>query len=88
MRDLTLRETDRGFVLFEFTDQYGERCSLHESSLASEPAVWLGQNKPTKLPDGDLACRMHLTRHDARMLSDLLRHFADFGRLPRTAAIK
>lgn len=34
--------TTRGFRLDEFTDRYGERCSLQESSLASEAAIWFG----------------------------------------------
>lgn len=34
--------SNRGFVLFEFNDHYDSLCSLQESSLASEPAIWLG----------------------------------------------
>jgi hypothetical protein len=34
--------TERGFILGEFTDRYGMSCSLQESSLAEEAAVWLG----------------------------------------------
>lgn len=36
------RKTDRGFKIFEFEDRYGSKCSLQESSLADDPAVWFG----------------------------------------------
>ncbi len=35
-------KTPRGFYLIEFEDHYGVKCSLQESSLASEHAIWLG----------------------------------------------
>ncbi len=38
--------TNRGFTIFEFTDRYGEGCSLQKSSLATEDAVWLGITNP------------------------------------------
>lgn len=34
--------TNRGFSLRRFTDLYGSKCSLQESSLATERAIWLG----------------------------------------------
>lgn len=34
--------TNRDFVRVEFTDLYGAKCSIQESSLADEPAIWLG----------------------------------------------
>lgn len=34
--------TDRGFKLLTFTDRYGANCSLQESSLTTENAIWLG----------------------------------------------
>lgn len=71
MRDLKVSRTDRGFIRYEFTDLYGERCSLQMSSLATEPAIWLGANTQ----------RMHLTQDDARWLAIMLRHFADAGEL-------
>lgn len=33
---------NRGFDLIEFIDLYGLPCSLQESSLATESAIWLG----------------------------------------------
>jgi hypothetical protein len=35
-------KTNRGFELYEFTDKYGEKCSLQESSIATEDCIWLG----------------------------------------------
>lgn len=34
--------TNRGFKLGEFTDRYGVKCSIQESSLATEAAIWFG----------------------------------------------
>ena len=36
----------RGFSRMDFTDRYGEQCSLQKSSLATEDAIWLGVNEP------------------------------------------
>lgn len=83
MRDLEAKRTERGFMRYDFTDLYGGRCSLQMSSLADEPAVWLGQNKATThhVTGEPISPRMHLSRDDARWLSVMLRHFADTGEL-------
>jgi len=39
-----LTHTDRGFGRIDFTDRYGAKCSIQESSLATESAIWLGVN--------------------------------------------
>jgi hypothetical protein len=39
---MKLRTTNRGFQIVEFKDRYGHDCSLQQSSLATEDAVWLG----------------------------------------------
>ena len=39
---LEQKTTERGFGLFEFQDKYGAKCSLQDSSLATEPAIWFG----------------------------------------------
>lgn len=50
--------TNRGFGRFEFLDRYGLKCSLQDSSLASEPAIWFGVHDPepkimaSKTPQG------------------------------------
>ncbi len=38
--------TPRGFALIQFEDRYGHACSLQESSLATERAIWLGIDDP------------------------------------------
>lgn len=44
MKKKTFRrtKTNRGFAIRHFTDRYGLPCSLQESSLATEAAIWLG----------------------------------------------
>ena len=34
--------TSRGFSVIEFSDRYGDKCEIQESSLATEAAIWLG----------------------------------------------
>ena len=34
--------TDRGLQRIEFVDRYGEKCSIQDSSLATEDAIWFG----------------------------------------------
>lgn len=34
--------TRRGFRHVEFTDRYGDKCSIQKSSLATENAIWFG----------------------------------------------
>lgn len=38
--------TERGFAIVQFNDQYGTKCSLQKSSLATEDSVWLGVDDP------------------------------------------
>jgi hypothetical protein len=40
------KKTERGFDLIEFKDRYDAACSLQQSSLASESAIWLGIDDP------------------------------------------
>lgn len=37
--------TNRGFAKVSFSDCFGIECSLQESSLATDSAIWLGANK-------------------------------------------
>ena len=43
---INLSPTQRGFLRGDFTDRYGVKCSIQESSLATENAIWLGVNDP------------------------------------------
>lgn len=38
--------SDRGFIIGEFEDLYGAKCSIQESSLVEKPAIWLGVHRP------------------------------------------
>ena len=39
---IELKRNHRGFVFGEFEDEYGQKCSIQKSSLATEDAIWLG----------------------------------------------
>lgn len=53
--------TDRGFIVGEFDDIYGAKCSIQESSLADKPALWLGVDKPRiKLLSADAKKKLSL----------------------------
>ena len=85
--------TQRGFGIGKFSDRYGEECSIQDSSLATERAIWLGVANPkpqllvpgkgwatVPLPDGaHISARMHLTVPLARELMILLQRFIDRG---------
>jgi hypothetical protein len=65
--------TDRKFLRGDFSDRYDTPCSIQESSLAEEEALWLGRGNQ----------RMHLTREMARTLGNLLINFANTGDMRR-----
>lgn len=44
---MRVKITERGFARAEFKDQYGEECSIQESSLATASCIWLGVNEVT-----------------------------------------
>ena len=69
VNDYKLKKTERGFSLVEFTDRYGVECSLQDSSLATEAAIWLGFG-----PE-----RMHLTEGHVRALMPYLNNFLEYG---------
>lgn len=81
--------TSRGFTLYEFVDRYGESCSLQESSLATEDAIWLGidaidpTNRTIVVNKKDAVMgRMHLTVEHVKELLPLLTYFVEHGTLP------
>lgn len=75
---ITIKRTEHAFAFAEFTDHYGSRCSIQESSLATEPAIWLGVQRDF---DGRDATRMHLTQEMAADLLPLLQNFVLYGEL-------
>ncbi len=76
---LKIKTTDRGFKYAEFTDLYGSECSIQESSLATEPALWVGVDVPFKQYSNLDSTRMHLTQEMARDLISLLELFVEKG---------
>jgi hypothetical protein len=87
--------TPRGFVLKEFNDRYGVKCSIQKSSLATEDAIWIGvadvspeiciQGKgwvPFDIPDEVLIhTRMHLTIDQVKQLLPILNKFVETGNI-------
>jgi hypothetical protein len=41
-KTIKITRTERGFPYAEFTDLYGQRCSIQKSSLADDQCIWLG----------------------------------------------
>lgn len=92
--EATFRQTQRGFQRISFEDLVGSSCSLQESSLGTEAAIWLGVDEgghfelkgpgqlPTNIGTPPTGGRMHLRRGQVAMLLPLLQHFVDFGELP------
>lgn len=84
--------TPRNFLISKFKDLYGKECSLQQSSLATDNAIWLGcsdgthydkDSQPVELPAyvTTCACRMHLNRKLVGKLLPTLIKFYLFGRL-------
>ncbi len=72
--------SDRGFSGYQFMDRSGNECSIQDSSLATESAIWFGCNKnsPTHLGH-ELSPRMHLTQEMVKELLPILTRFAETG---------
>lgn len=101
MPSLRPDKTGRGFNVRAFTDLYGSTCSVQDSSLATDDAIWLGVddgghfNMQTseeewrrRHPDMTRATggRMHLSRGQVAALLPLLQHFVASGMLPSPEA--
>ena len=90
--EISFNRTDRGFTVFEFQDVYGEPCTLQNSSLASEGAIWFGTGGRIKkgppwedvpIPDNWLVkSRMHLTQAQVAQILPYLEYFVHNGHLP------
>ena len=72
----------RGFCYKEFTDRYGAKCSLQESSLV-DPSIWLGVNQKQseefkkEFTDSGPYTRMHLSYNQVKeLVKDLQRWLA------------
>ena len=91
--ELTPGKTQRGFGYFAFEDRSGVKCSIQDSSLATEPAIWLGVDDPDPKilvpsqgwqsypipPEVSIKTRMHLTQTMVKQLLPLLKRFAQTG---------
>lgn len=96
--ELNADVTCRGFVKVVFDDRYDVACSVQESSLATEGAIWLGVEssnprylvpgvewRPYVYPDGvevHTDTRMHLTQAQVKSLMPVLQHFVKTSYLP------
>ena len=77
---MQVKEAGRGLMCVEFEDRNANRCSLQESSIATEACIWLGvmQQGPQfeQIPS---PVRMHLTVDQVRDLIPHLQHFVEYG---------
>ncbi|MBM3135419.1 MAG: hypothetical protein FJZ89_09110 [Chloroflexi bacterium] len=78
---MDLAPTERGFQRADFLDLNGQECSIQESSLAAENAIWLGCNTGLH-HQGECLARMHLNQEQVAALLLLLSFFVEHGRLP------
>ncbi len=76
---ILLKPTPRGLLRGNFEDRYGQQCSIQESSLATEEAIWLGVD--VNLKGDEIEGRMHLTKQQIKDLLPILRYFARNGSL-------
>jgi len=76
---LEVEKTERGFGTIGFEDRYKQKCSLQESSLATEAAIWFGVD--VDLNGNEVNQRMHLTQLQVQDLLPLLQRFAETGYL-------
>lgn len=79
-------KTERGFGVIAFTDRYHQQCSLQDSSIATEAAIWLGVdntgpqlNGPSGKQNEKVQARMHLTQAMVKQLLPYLKEFARTG---------
>jgi hypothetical protein len=84
--ELVGSRNSRGFGCFEFLDRYHQECSLQDSSLATEPAIWFGVDNTGPNLDGPngnknekVQVRMHLTQAMVKTLLPHLQRFAETG---------
>jgi len=94
---MEILKNNRGFEYSNFTDLYGNTCSIQKSSLATDDAIWLGVDKPsliitdedsvgkyvkTQMPKNWSAnSRMHLNREQIAELLPILQKFVETGEI-------
>lgn len=77
---MRVKTTDRGFRFAEFRDLYGQPCSIQESSLATQAAIWLGCDEGLHA-EGRCMARMHLDRKLVKELIRRMQTWLDTGEL-------
>jgi len=94
---MKLVKNQRDFEYGNFTDLYGEKCSIQKSGLATDDAIWLGIDNPklivyeneqkgkylaTEMPNNfSVHSRMHLNREQVAELLPILQKFVETGEL-------
>lgn len=83
---IEFKQTNRGFEIGFFEDRYRQKCSIQDSSLAVEAAIWLGVDNTgpdIKGPSGkfseEISSRMHLTQSQVEELLPVLKRFVSTG---------
>lgn len=83
--EVKIKKTQRGFALINFTDRYGQICSLQKSSLAGEDCIWFGVDVNIPKEAGGegktVNDRMHLTQKQVKKLLPYLNNFIKTGEL-------
>jgi len=77
--------TERGFGLIKFHDMLPQVCSLQDSSLGTEAAIWFGVHEFSEITKSlsgkkNSAARMHLTLEMVKQLLPYLQKFTGTGR--------
>ena len=76
---MKITKTQRGFERIDFKDDYGESCSLQQSSSV-DPHIWLGCNENGKFHLGEfLSPRMHLNPNQVKKLVEFLSNWLERG---------
>lgn len=77
-----LEISDNGSAYVGFTDDYGARCVMRESSHAGHLNIGLCSNLPHAGTGEELPPHMHLSTEGVRNILPYLLHFCATGRLP------
>jgi hypothetical protein len=75
-----MKTTERGFGVYaDFTDRYDNQVRVQESSLATEPAIWIfcepSEREARRYREIGIAPSPHLTIEMAKLVRDALTEF-------------
>lgn len=75
-----IKKNSRHFKYVSFEDLNGSKCSVQESSLATDNAIWLGVDSPSSEYRIEKASvRMHLNQKQVKKLIPFLQKFVETG---------